>query len=492
MKVLHVIELLCLIAELFADCDVEEAGFVQVRSLVKDFAPCPPTTTTTTTEAESFEVRVEGRAILNFEPPITSEDDIEAVEEVFAATIADAAEVPVKYVTVTATPWNRTVLDLIQAAARESYTYLNMTYSISGSVTSEEQAKDLNESIVESLEDVDLDNSEEFQEAINDQTGKNFSVRADAFQVDDTIIVRVTTTTTTTTTTIRSEGYVFSTLAGQPGLAGQQNWTGGASPGFTNECNQPDQFPYTVTSGDCPDRGDSVINASVGNAFIYAGSQAWQYKRGYTSSGEGTPFSPSLEHAAGKPSSGAPASSFKATFYIRAAQKADNSQMIIVGANPEGTDRSSNWFSIQSVPNYSNSHTNSSSDSMVLTALNFTSGYFTLFPRTTDCSGPTDPCCVNFNPESWLKVSMSLKCKDEGDVWSYMVNDCMLGESEAYFELWREDKGFDYETTSRLKFYGAHANFGIAFQGFVFDNFAIETSNDAGEVLSSYETGFEP
>eukprot|EP00931_Biecheleriopsis_adriatica_P077351 TRINITY_DN50939_c0_g1_i1.p1 TRINITY_DN50939_c0_g1~~TRINITY_DN50939_c0_g1_i1.p1 ORF type:complete len:421 (+),score=42.38 TRINITY_DN50939_c0_g1_i1:81-1343(+) len=42
MKTLCLIELFCLIATLFADCDVEDAGFVQVKARVNGSSPCPP------------------------------------------------------------------------------------------------------------------------------------------------------------------------------------------------------------------------------------------------------------------------------------------------------------------------------------------------------------------------------------------------------------------------------------------------------------------
>ncbi|MEE3325703.1 MAG: PEP-CTERM sorting domain-containing protein [Myxococcota bacterium] len=251
-------------------------------------------------------------------------------------------------------------------------------------------------------------------------------------------------------------------------LAGQEGWSGGASPGFTNNGAQPPSSNSDLFyDGDW--HGEAVTTADA-----RSGDQSWLFRNGYDSPGSGTPFSPALSASAGQPSSGAAGTGFSASFWFKAAGAAgDGSRIMIAGGNPAGNDRSSNYLEIENtlsgivVRSY-NGVTGSGWDSTELLV------------------------ATGLGSDSWHQLTMTGEFLDgpDNDFWTYQVNGGPSVIGGAYFETARDNFGFAYEVTNRLKFQPRHANYDPAASGFYFDD--LETTVfDSGGVLASYSTGFE-
>jgi len=261
---------------------------------------------------------------------------------------------------------------------------------------------------------------------------------------------------------------VYSTLATQDGWSGGQ----GAST-FTNNYAQPDTFPTTVFDWDQPDRGESVINE-----LAYTGAQCWHFKRGYDSPGPGTPYSPELSVHAGQPSSGAGADTFYASFWFKAADVGgDDSRIMIAGGNPTGNDRSSNYFEVENVAGAG--VTLRTYEGVTGSGWDATEVILATGLSTTD----------------WHRVEMTGTFVDGpyNDTWAYVIDGGAPIVAGSYFETARDNFGYAYEETNRLKFQPKHANWDISFSGFYFDDVSYKTYNaaDPGTILDSYATGFE-
>jgi len=265
-----------------------------------------------------------------------------------------------------------------------------------------------------------------------------------------------------------SAGYVVGTLAGQDG------WSGGtAGSGFTNNYAQPDTFPATLMPGDEPGRGESVVDTEA-----HSGDQCWHFKRGYDSSGSGTPYSPPLSVNAGQPSSGAGADTFRAVLWFKAADSAgDGSRISVVGGTPPGTDRSSNYLEIENV----------AGSGVTVRAAEGVIG--------SDWDATYTDVATGLDSTSWHKLEMTGLFVDGtyNDTWTYSVDDGSPVATNAYFEVARDNFDFDYEMTGRLKFHPRHANYDASFQGFYFDDILTEVYNASAPsaILDSYATGYE-
>ena len=251
-------------------------------------------------------------------------------------------------------------------------------------------------------------------------------------------------------------------------LAGQEGWSGGASPGFTNNSAQP-----TSTNSDLFYDGDWHGEA-VTTADAHSGSQSWIFRNGYDSSGSGTPFSPSLAVNAGQPSSGAGGTIFSASFWFKAAAATgDGSRIMIAGGNPAGNDRSSNYLEIE----------------------NTVSG---ITVRTYDGvagSGWNTAellIATGLDANSWHQITMTGEFLDGAynDFWTYQVNGGVSVVGGAYFETARDNLGFAYEMTNSLKFQPRHPNYDPSASGFYFDDLETVVSDSSG-VLATYSTSFE-
>ena len=251
-------------------------------------------------------------------------------------------------------------------------------------------------------------------------------------------------------------------------LAGQEGWSGGASSGFTNDGAQP-----SSSNSDLFYDGDWHGQA-VTTADAHSGSQSWLFRNGYGSSGSATPFSPALAVNAGQPSSGAGGAIFSASFWFKAAAATgDGSKIMIVGGNPLGTDRSSNYLEVE----------NTLSGITVRTYDGVIGGDW----GTTELLVAT-----GLDRTVWHQITMIGEFLDGtyNDTWTYQVDGGAEVVGGAYFETARDNFGYAYEMTNRLKFQPKHLNYGSATSGFFFDD--IETSvSDSGGILASYSTSFE-
>jgi len=259
-----------------------------------------------------------------------------------------------------------------------------------------------------------------------------------------------------------SAGTVVGTLAGQDG------WSGGATPGFTNNAAQPSSSnPDLFYDGDW--HGEAVTTDAA-----HTGSQSWLLRNGYDNPNSGTPFSPALTPNAGQPSSGAGGDTFSSSLWFKAADASgDGSRIMIAGGNPAGTDRSSNYLEIE---NALSGITVRTYDGVVGSAWDSTE----LLVAT------------GLDSSVWHQVTMTGTFLDGtyNDTWTYQVDSGPEVVGGAYFETARDNFGFAYEATNRLKFQPRHANYDPAFSGFYFDD-VVTTVSDSGGVLASYSTSFE-
>lgn len=253
-------------------------------------------------------------------------------------------------------------------------------------------------------------------------------------------------------------------------LAGQDGWSGGESPDFTNNSAHPTSAnPDLWYESDW--HGEAVTTADA-----HTGTQSWWLRSGYDSSGSGTPFSPGLAVSAGQPSSGAGGNTFSASFWFRAADpNGDGSRIMIAGGNPGGNDRSSNYLEIENVAGsgvtvrtYDGVPGNGWGAVEVLVATGLDAG-------------------------TWHEITMTGQFTDGSynDTWTYQIDSGSPVSGGAYFETARDNFGFDYEMTNRLKFQPKHANYSPDSYGFYFDDI-LTTVSDATGVLASYSTSFEP
>ena len=251
-------------------------------------------------------------------------------------------------------------------------------------------------------------------------------------------------------------------------LAGQDGWSGGAASGFTNNGAQPSSSNFDLFyNGDW--HGEAITTAEA-----RSGSQSWLLRNGYDSPGSGTPFSPSLSVPAGQPSSGAIADTFFASFWFRAAGgPGDGSRIMIAGGNPAGNDRSSNYLEIE----------NTASGITIRAVEGVPGGGW---------SSTEQIIAAALDTTVWHKLTMVGRFLDgpNNDTWTYRINDGSEITTSAYFETARDNFGFTYEQTSRLKFQPRHPNYDPNAAGFYFDDLVTTVYGPSG-ALDSYVTGFE-
>jgi len=173
-----------------------------------------------------------------------------------------------------------------------------------------------------------------------------------------------------------AEGYTLGALCAAGG--GQQGWSGGVQAGCTNN-----------------DPGDE----QVVDTESFAGSNSWHYARGYGSSGQGTPFSPTLPSVAG------PGTIFEFSIYFKAADASGDgsSQNIYIGSEA-GNDRTG--FNI-------NLHNDAAGNGLNLTTFEYGGGAF-----------PEHTLVVDLDRNAWHQVSVvaSFAADPANDVYEYSVN----------------------------------------------------------------------
>ena len=232
----------------------------------------------------------------------------------------------------------------------------------------------------------------------------------------------------------------------------QGGWSGGAQEGFTNNTSEP----------------GSVYDEFIVNTEAHTGEQSWWFQRGYDSPGQGTPFTPALSPAAGEPSSGAAYNAFRASFWFKAANPdGDGSCVMIAGGNPAGTDRSSNYLEIENVPGGG------------VTVRTFEGVPGSGWDATEVV------IATGLDASSWHSIEMIGRFYDGpyNDTWTYIVDGGSPITAGAYFETARNNFGFAYEMTNRLKFQPRHPdgnadpNVDPYYAGFYFDDIYTEVLN---------------
>ena len=253
-------------------------------------------------------------------------------------------------------------------------------------------------------------------------------------------------------------------------LHGQDGWSAGccSSSGFSNNVGHPSHSNSDLFyDGDW--HGEAVTTADA-----HSGSQSWHFRSGYDSPGGGTPFSPGLSSNAGRPSSGAAGDTLSLSLWFKAANATgDDSRIALVGGNPGGYDRSSDYLEI----------VNTVSGITVRTYVGVAGGGW---------GGGYLPVATGLDGSIWHELTMTASFLDgaANDVWTYQVDGGTAVAGGAYFTTVRDNFGWAYETTNSLKFQPRHPNYDSSFSGFYFDDFAMTVSNSSG-VLASYSTGFE-
>jgi hypothetical protein len=106
----------------------------------------------------------------------------------------------------------------------------------------------------------------------------------------------------------------FNLGAMSDGTTTQKGWSGGAQSGFQN-----------ATPGD----------EAITTAAAHTGSQSWRLTHGYSTPGQGSPFSPNLSAGLGDPG----ITDFVGSLWFRGVGVGDNSSIAINSGNMAGTDR---------------------------------------------------------------------------------------------------------------------------------------------------------
>jgi hypothetical protein len=233
------------------------------------------------------------------------------------------------------------------------------------------------------------------------------------------------------------------------GATCQGGWSGGAQGGFTNNTSEP----------------GSVYDEAITTAEAHSGAQSWLFQRGYDSPGQGTPYTPELSVTCGEYSAGADHNGFKATVWFKAADPAgDDSRIAVVAGNPAGTDRASNYVEVENVTGVG--ITVRSYDGVI-------GGDW----------GATERLVVTgLDASQWHKLEMTAHFREGSynDTWAYVVDDGTPVTGGAYFETARDNFGYTYELTNRLKFQPRHQdgnadpNVSPYFAGFYFDDVSYE------------------
>ncbi len=201
-----------------------------------------------------------------------------------------------------------------------------------------------------------------------------------------------------------AEGYTLTPLC--PPSGGQQGWSGGAQVGCTNN-----------------DPGDEEIV----DTEAYEGSNSWHYARGYGSSGQGTPFSPTLGSVVG------PGTTFEFSIAFKAASATgDGSGQNLYMGTTAGNDRTG--FNIYLT-------NNSAGNGLSLHTFADPSFVETVF-------------ATNLSRTDWhvLTVSAVFDADSANDVYQYSLNGTLLFTGNSWPNVWRVANGFTPSYGNSIKF----------------------------------------
>jgi len=233
----------------------------------------------------------------------------------------------------------------------------------------------------------------------------------------------------------------------------QGGWSGGAQGGFTNNTSEP----------------GSVHDEFITTDDAYSGAQSWRFERGYDSPGQGTPFTPELGVTCGQPSSGADFNGFVASIWFKAVDPlGDDSRVSIIAGNPAGNDRASNYLEID----------NGAGAGITIRTYDGVEGGGWGSAELLVATG--------LDATQWHHLEMVANFIDGpfNDTWTYVVDGGAPVVGGAYFETARDNFGYGYELTNRLKFQPRHLdgnadpNVSPYFAGFYFDDVSYEAMAD--------------
>ncbi|WP_425618157.1 NosD domain-containing protein [Anatilimnocola sp. NA78] len=243
-------------------------------------------------------------------------------------------------------------------------------------------------------------------------------------------------------------------------LDGQQGWSGGAQPNFTNNDTGIDNGDGTF--------GDEKVT----DLQSYSGTQSWRYSRGYGSPGQGTPFSPNLGATVGAPSF-ADGDTATVRFAFKAVTAGDGTVDTIYEGTPAGTDRTGAQIGLENTP---------AGVRLFASTYNPTTNAFDSVTLGT------------FPAATWHTVEYTTVYNDNPalDLTTYIVDGTTVGSLNPWMHIWRQDNAFNHEVGSRLKFSTTQDN-NTAIKGFYYDDleFIISDSSNPGVPLAQYSTGFE-
>jgi fibronectin-binding autotransporter adhesin len=257
--------------------------------------------------------------------------------------------------------------------------------------------------------------------------------------------------------TVGADNYVLGPLDGQEG------WTGGAQPNFTNNDLGFDNLDGTF--------GDEAVT----NLQSQSGAQSWRYSRGYGSPGQGTPFTPNLGATVGAPSF-ADGDTSTVTFGFRAVDPAgDGSSQNIYEGDVGGNERTGAQINLQNLASGVRLFTN-------------------IYNPTTNAFSVVE--LGVYSGSAWHTVEMITVYNDDPalDLTTFKVDGLTVAATNPWMHIWRADQAGPpaYVPGSRLKFFSLQDG-SAAIKGFYYDNISMEISDTSnpGVPIASYSTSFE-
>lgn len=240
-------------------------------------------------------------------------------------------------------------------------------------------------------------------------------------------------------------------------LDGQNGWNGGV--------------PCVVFVNN--DAGDE----SVTTADARTGLQSWRYSRGYGSPGCGTPFSPQLAGAVGRPSSGATGDIAVQKFAFKAVSPGDGSrQNIYLGSVPRDERTASNIY-MENTP-----------AGVVL---------YMFAPAPGDACDQVQNTIATVSAGAWHTVKMTTLYHEDVslDATTYVIDEGQPGQvtyqAVSWMHPWRECNNLPYVPGASLKF---ASSFDVpAINGFYYDDVSVKVlkSSANNTTVASFFTSFE-
>jgi hypothetical protein len=205
----------------------------------------------------------------------------------------------------------------------------------------------------------------------------------------------------------------------------------------------------------------STADEEVTNTQAYEGVQSWYIKNVYSSSGQGSPFSPKPTPQANAVTEAAfnniiNGSTVETTFYFKTEQSSapgDGSEINIYNGSYNGDDRTGYNIYIE----------NNAATGVRIYTFGFDGG----FPISDIATG------LAYNTWHKIKVSVTTDTSNPlNDQFEYSVNDGPVNTTQSWVNKWRLANGFTPVYGMWLKFAGSGNT-----TGFYIDNITVEATN---------------